>query len=72
MLVRLTDAIHGLRSIMRMRGRVWNMDLRGYRLLVHRDLESSPFQTNLILKSGESVFASAFPDVRFAASELLG
>jgi Uma2 family endonuclease len=51
---------------------VWIMDLKGNRLLVYRDLEKSAFQTNLTLKSGDSVFVSAFPDTTFAIAELLG
>ncbi len=51
---------------------VWIMDLKENCLLLYRDLEKSTFQTNLILKSGESVFVRAFPDITFAVSELLG
>jgi Uma2 family endonuclease len=51
---------------------VWIMDLKTNRLLVHRDPKKSEFQTNLILKSGESVFVGAFPDTTFAIDELLG
>ncbi len=51
---------------------VWIMDLKENRLLVYRDPEKNAFQTNLILKSGESIFVSAFPDITFAMDELLG
>src|SRR5207249_3011987 len=51
---------------------VWIMDLKENRLLVYRDPEKSAFQTNLILKSGESVFVKAFPEITFAIDELLG
>ena len=51
---------------------VWIQDLKGDRLLVYRDPDPKGFQTSLILKRGESVFAQAFPEVAFTIDELLG
>jgi len=51
---------------------VWIQDLKGDGLLVYRDPDPKGFQTSLILKRGESVFAQAFPEVAFTIDELLG
>ncbi len=45
---------------------------QGDRLLVYRDPDPKGFQTSLILKRVESVYAQAFPEVAFTIDELLG
>ena len=47
-------------------------DLKGDRLFDYRDPDPKGFQTSLILKRGEFVFAQAFPEVAFTIDKLLG
>ena len=51
---------------------LWVLDQRGDRLVVHREPTPRGYATVRTLTRGQSISPLAFPDVAFAADELLG
>jgi Uma2 family endonuclease len=51
---------------------LWVLDLRGERLVVHRDPTTAGYANVVELKRGDSIAPLAFPNVTLSVDEILG
>jgi Uma2 family endonuclease len=51
---------------------LWVLDIRGERLVVHRDPSPEGFRSVVEYRSGDSIAPLAFPDIVLTVSEILG